>query len=116
MKRTIIAAFAAIHWLIAGNVLATEMPPLARKGNCIVCHTIDKKLIGPAWLDVSKKYKGLSKYTFKGVEHNLEEGLALKIRKGGYGVWGNTAMSSTPPAIKDEEIKELVQFILGLDK
>jgi len=116
MKHTIITTCATISLIIAGNVLATEMPPLAKKGNCVVCHTIDKKLIGPAWMDVSKKYKGLSKYTYKGVEHNLEDGLALKIRKGGYGVWGNTAMPSTPPAIKDEEIKELVQFILGLDK
>jgi len=116
MKRTIITSFAAIGLLIVGSVFATEMPPLAKKGNCILCHAIDKKVIGPAWMDVSKKYKDLSKYTYKGVEYSLEEGLALKIRKGGHGAWGNTTMPSTPPAIKDEEIKELVQFILGLDK
>jgi len=116
MKYTVMHSLAAISLLIAGRALSTEMPPSAKKGNCILCHAIDKKTIGPAWLDVSKKYKGLAKYTYKGVEYNLEEGLALKIRKGGHGAWGNTTMPSTPPAIKDEEIKELVQFILGLDK
>jgi cytochrome c len=94
--------------LVVGSAMATDMPDLAKKNGCAACHSIDKKLIGPAWMDVAKKYKG---------EAGAEAKLIAKVSKGGSGVWGTTPM----PAIdasgkKQDSIKQLVQFILALDK
>lgn len=91
--------------LVAGNALAVEMPPLAKTSGCTSCHTIDRKMVGPAWMDVSKKYKGT-----KGAEAKL----VAKVKAGGSGVWGPVAMP--PQAAKEADVKELVKFILGLAK
>jgi cytochrome c len=76
---------------------------LAKKHNCTACHAVDKKLVGPAYKDVAKKYKGQS------VAAKLEE----KVKKGGQGVWGPVPM---PPnaAVPDADIKKLVDWILKL--
>lgn len=92
------------------------MPVLAKQSNCSACHALDKKLLGPAWMDVAKKYKGVSTYTFAGKEYPLEEGLIMKVSKGGAGVWGTMPMPANSPAVKDEEIKALVQYVLALAK
>ena len=55
MKSIIIASMTAAGMAIAANAMATDMPPLARKNNCVACHSVDKKIVGPAWMDVSKK-------------------------------------------------------------
>lgn len=105
MKSTIASLFVAAGLLIAGNALAADMPQLAKDNRCTGCHAIDKKLIGPAWMDVSKKYKGDKKAAAM---------LEAKIKKGGSGVWGPMAMPAQ--AAKDADVKELVKFILGLGK
>jgi len=66
---------------------------LAKKHNCLACHTVDKKLVGPSYKEIAKKYKG------QNVAAKLEE----KVKKGGSGVWGNAAM---PPmaAIANKEM------------
>ena len=103
----------------------TEMPELAKKNGCTACHKIDKKLIGPAWMDVSKKYKGAKEYAFspKGSAapdaktYPLVEGLMMKVSKGGTGNWGTAAMiANDPTGKKQDQIKELVEFVLGLAK
>lgn len=90
------------------NVAATDgMPVLARKYNCTACHAIDKKVVGPAWMDVSKKYKG----------QDVEAKLIAKVSKGGSGSWGSMPMPPNDQAgIKQEDMKELVKFILALAK
>ncbi len=87
--------------LAATNALANA--ELAKKSNCLSCHTVDKKLVGPAYADVAKKYAG---------DKNAEAKLIQKVKKGGSGVWGTIPM---PPnsAVKDEDIKTLVKWILG---
>jgi len=92
--------------LIAGSVMAVEMPPLAQKNKCTGCHAIDRKLVGPAWMDVSKKYRGV-----KGAQAKL----VAKVKNGGKGVWGDV-VAMPPQAAPEAEVKELVKFILGLDK
>jgi cytochrome c len=74
---------------------------LAAKSGCLACHAIDKKLIGPAYQDVAKKYKASD-----------EAMLVAKVKAGGKGVWGPIPM---PPnvAVKDEDIKTLVNWILA---
>lgn len=101
----------------APEVDESIMPQLAKKNNCAACHSIGKKIVGPAWLDVATRYKGASKFEYKGKEYPLLEGLVMKVSLGGSGHWGVMPMPANDYAgIKQAEIKELVQFILGLAK
>jgi cytochrome c len=74
---------------------------LAAKSGCLTCHAIDKKLIGPSYQDIAKKYTASD-----------EAMLIAKVKAGGKGVWGQIPM---PPnaAVKDEDIKTLVNWILA---
>ena len=76
---------------------------IAEKNCAPTCHTIEKKVIGPAYIDVSKKYEA--------TPANIEM-LANKVIKGGSGVWGEVPM--TPNNITPEEAKEIVTYILNL--
>ena len=101
-----------------GEIGADGMPMLARKSNCAACHAIDntKKMLGPSWMDVSRKYKEIGSYEFAGKKYNVEDGLILKVSKGGAGAWGTMPMPANSPVIKDEDIKALVHYIVGLAK
>ena len=125
MKSIIVSLITAGGLMVAGSAMAIEMPALAKKDGCTACHAIDHKVVGPAWMDVSKKYKGVAKYNYSNnvsaasdaKEYPLEEGLMMKVSKGGHGNWGSAAMVPNDPAGKKQpEIKELVEFVLGLAK
>ncbi|MBI5430486.1 MAG: c-type cytochrome [Nitrosomonadales bacterium] len=104
--KSIIAGVAVAGLMVAGSAMAAEMPALAKKMNCTACHAIDKKVVGPAWADVAKKYKGDAK---------AMDALVVKVSKGGSGNWGTMPMPANDAAgTKQAEIKELVTFILGL--
>ena len=92
-------AFAAI--LAAPTAQADEA--LAKGKGCTACHAIDKKLIGPAYKDVAKKYKGDAK---------AAEMLVTKVIKGGKGTWGPIPMP--PNNVTDAEAKKLVDWIMAL--
>jgi cytochrome c len=79
---------------------------MMKKDGCAACHSIDKKIIGPAYQDVAAKYKGDAGAAAKLVE---------KVKKGGVGVWGQIPM---PPnsSVSDADIKDLVAWILTLKK
>lgn len=116
MKSTIVVnMIVAAGLMAAGSALAADMPDVAKKNNCAACHSVDKKVVGPAWMDVSKKYKDVAKYTYDGKEYPIREGLALKVSKGGKGNWGVQPMPGYPK-VSDAEMKELLDFILGLAK
>jgi cytochrome c len=113
MKSIIGSMVAVAGLMVAGSVIAEEMPALAKKLNCTACHAIDKKVVGPAWRDVAKKYtgSGVTKYTYKGKEYPLIEGLVMKVSKGGSGNWGTMPMPANDAAgTKQAEITELVKF------
>jgi len=99
---------AAILALGVSQAQATDMPPLAKKSGCTACHAIDKKVVGPAWADVAKRYKG------KDATAELVE----KVKKGGKGNWTEVTkgvpMPPYSPRVADADIQELVGFILGL--
>lgn len=78
---------------------------LAKKSGCFVCHSLDKKIVGPAWKDVANKYRG---------QGDAESKLIAKVSKGGSGAWGGTAMPPQSPTVKDGDIKALVKFVLSL--
>lgn len=87
--------------LCAAPALAS--PELAKKHNCLACHTVDKKVVGPSYKEVADKYRG---------DKAAEAKLADKIKKGGAGVWGQVPM---PPnaTVPDPEIKALVSWIMS---
>jgi cytochrome c len=105
MKSMIVSMMVAAGLMVASSAFAAEMPAVAKKNNCTACHAIDKKVVGPAWADVAKKYKG----------QDMEAKLITKVSKGGSGVWGSMPMPANDPAgTKQADIKELVKFILAL--
>jgi cytochrome c len=76
---------------------------LAKGKGCTACHANDKKMIGPAYKEVAKKYKGDAKAPAM---------LAGKVIKGGQGVWGPIPMP--PNKVTDDEAKKLVSWILAM--
>jgi cytochrome c len=106
MKSIIVNVVAAAGLMVAGNALAAEMPDLAKKNNCVACHAIDKKVVGPAWVDIAKKYKG---------DAGAKAKLVAKTMKGGSGVWGAMPMPPTPK-LTEADANTLVDFVLGLAK
>jgi cytochrome c len=108
MKSILVGMIAAAGLMVAGSAMAAEMPALAKKNNCTACHAIDKKLVGPAWMDVAKKYKG---------DKGAAAKLLVKVSKGGSGTWGSMPMPANDAAgTKQADMKELVSFVLGLAK
>jgi cytochrome c len=103
--------FQSVQWGLAAATLACSVswpawadPALAIQKNCMGCHAIDRKMVGPAYKDVAKKYAAEPAATDK---------LALKIQKGGAGVWGPVPMPSNPQ-VNDKEAKTLASWILTL--
>ena len=125
MKSQIVGMIVGACLMAAGSAMAMDMPDIAKKNGCTECHAIDKKVFGPAWMDVAKKYKSVTKYKFSkngsnapdAKEYPLEEGLMLKVSQGGHGNWGAAVMiANDPSGSKQPAIKELVTFILNLSK
>ena len=77
---------------------------LAEKKNCLACHQVDKKLVGPAYKEVAAKYAGQKDAVAK---------LAEKIQKGGVGVWGQIPMPANPQ-VNADEAKTLAAWVLSL--
>ncbi len=100
MKKVVFAIAAALAF--AGTAQASE--ELAKKNNCLACHKVEGKLVGPAYKEIAAKYKG---------DKTAEAKLIDKVKKGGMGVWGPIPM---PPnaAVKDEDVKALVKWILAI--
>ena len=79
---------------------------LMQKDGCAACHGVDKKIVGPAYVDVAAKYKG---------DAGAQAKLTQKIKAGGAGVWGQVPMPPNPQ-VPDDDIKALVGWILALKK
>lgn len=101
----------------AAGTAAAETPPAAtadadvEKGlnliagsDCLTCHKVEEKLVGPAYRDVAKKYAG---------QPGAVDSLASKIIHGGKGNWGDMAMSPHP-ALSQEDAQAMVKYILSL--
>ena len=76
----------------------------AQKKNCMACHAVDKKVLGPSFKDVAAKYAG---------QAGAADKLATKVVKGGTGAWGNIPMPANPQ-VTEAEAKQLVGWILTL--
>ena len=102
-KWLMIPAAAAV--LVSGSAFADL--DLAKKSGCLACHSVEKKIVGPAWADVGKKYKG---------DAGAKANLIAKVKAGGKGVWGPAPMPPYSPRVSDENIEKLVSFVLSLGK
>jgi len=101
MKAVYVAMMAAAGIVMAGQAQADEA--LAKAKNCMSCHALDKKLVGPAYKEVAAKYKGDTKAPAM---------LAAKIKAGGKGTWGPVPMP--PNNVTPEEAGKLAAWVLAL--
>ena len=94
---------AAIVLIAFSSTGAWANADLAKKNNCLACHAADKKIVGPAYQDVAKKYAG---------QADAEATLAKNINAGGSGKWGPIPM---PPQaqLSDADAKALATWVLG---
>lgn len=102
--------FSTITWiaaLLVGGVshsAALANQDLAQKNGCLACHGVGNKIVGPAYQDVAKKYKG---------QKDGEATLVGNIKKGGSGKWGPVPMPAQA-ALSDADAKKLAKWILGM--
>ncbi|MFQ5488774.1 MAG: c-type cytochrome [Gammaproteobacteria bacterium] len=97
---------------LPATVLADEGAlELAKKSGCLACHSVDKKVVGPAWKDVSTRYQG---------DDSARDKLIAKVKTGGKGNWtevtGGVPMPPYSPRVADGDIEKLVDFVLSLAK
>jgi len=100
MKRLLFAFAAAVA--VAGPAMAQM--ELAQAKNCLACHAVDHKVVGPAYKDVAAKYAG---------QKDAADKLASKIMKGGSGVWCAVPMPANPQ-VSEAEAKKLAAWVLTL--
>ena len=102
MTRFALKLLLAAGWAIASLPVAADLA-LATAKNCMACHNIDKKVVGPAYKDVAAKYRG---------DKAAPTRLAAKVMEGGGGVWGVVKMPSNPQ-VNEAEAKRLVAWVLS---
>lgn len=108
-------------YAIAGLVIAAAMTPLAaqaaaqgldlaRQSGCLACHSVEKKVVGPAWSDVAARYRNVD---------GARAQLINKVKRGGKGNWlqvtGGVPMPPYSPRVSDANIESLVDFVLSLE-
>jgi cytochrome c len=105
--RKIVITVCALAGMLAGGAAnaadAAKAKQLAQKFNCLACHAEDKKLVGPAYKEIAKKYKG---------DAGAEAKLIGKVKNGGGGVWGSIPMP--PNNVPEPDIKTMVEWILAM--
>ena len=102
MKRVLFAF--VVTAATAASLPAMADLALATAKNCMACHAVDKKLVGPAYKDVAVKYAG---------QKDAVDKLSVKIIKGGAGVWGPVPMPANSQ-VNEAEAKKLAAWVLSL--
>ena len=100
----VVQQLAANNPSAAPAVSQADFTKLAKDIGCFACHSIEKKLLGPAWKTVALLYRD---------DPAAETKLMNKVAKGGDGVWGKIAMPAYPD-LSEEKNRILVKFILSL--
>lgn len=88
--------------MVSGSAMANL--DLAKSKNCMSCHSVDTKILGPSFKDIAKKYAG---------DKTAEAKLATKIIKGGSGAWGAIPMPANSQ-VTEADSKTLVKWILSV--
>jgi len=102
MKLHIVAAFVVTAATASAPAWANQ--ELAQKKNCMACHQLEQKVVGPAYKAVAAKYAG---------QADAVDKLAQKVIKGGVGAWGAVPMPANPQ-VSEAEAKQIVQWILSV--
>ena len=105
MKSVIVSMMLAAGLMVAGSAFA-DGAALLKSSNCMGCHKMEGKLVGPGFADIAKKYKGDA-----GAAAKLE----AKVAKGGSGNWGTMPMPAMAN-VKPADIKTMVEYILAQAK
>lgn len=109
MTRTFLCTMSATALLFSAPAFAALDDAAAKavtaKAACNACHAVDKKIVGPAYVEIAKKYKGDAKALAT---------LTGQVRAGGAGKWGQVPMPPNPPEkISDADLKAVVEWILS---
>jgi cytochrome c len=99
MKRSLML-FTVLSALASSSAMANA--DLAKAKNCMACHAVANKLVGPAYKDVAAKYAG---------QKDAEAKLVTKVIKGGAGTWGAVPMPANPQ-VSEAEARTLVKWVL----
>lgn len=91
--------------MISHVAMAADGQALAKANNCLMCHGIENKVMGPAYKEVAKKYTG---------DASAKSKLIAKVKAGGGGVWGDMPMPPNSPQVSDADIETIVDWILTL--
>jgi len=100
MKRSLFVCL-AVGALASGAAMANA--DLAKAKNCMACHAVASKVVGPAYKDVAAKYAG---------QKDAEDKLTQKVLKGGSGVWGAVPMPANAQ-VTEAEARTLVKWVLS---
>ena len=84
------------------EVSAGDGAALMKKSDCFTCHSVKNKIVGPAYIEVAKKYKG---------DKGAVARLVKKVKEGGTGVWGQVPMAAHPD-LKDGDLRAMLQWVL----
>ena len=106
MKATVLTAGAALALATlfgTSPAMAQSGEELAKAKNCMACHSVDKKVVGPAYKDVAAKFAD---------DPGAVDMLADRIKNGSTGVWGSVPMP--PNNVTDDEAKELAEWVMSL--
>lgn len=103
-----------LHLMVCALVTGAILPlhdaradeALAQKSGCLACHSVDNKIVGPAYKDIAEKYKD---------DAGAADRLTQKVLEGGGGVWGEAPMPPNVLVSKDDA-RKLVEWILSLHK
>jgi cytochrome c len=101
MKSAVLLAAAVLTLTLSAGARADQA--LAQSKNCMACHAVDKKLVGPSYKDIAKKYGG---------QKDAAARLAEKIIKGGSGAWGAVPMPANPQ-VTQADAQKLVSWIMA---
>ena len=102
MIKLMMTAASAALLVMSGAASADQA--LAQKNACMSCHGVDKKIVGPAFKEVAKKYAG---------DKTAHDKLAAKVKAGGKGVWGEVPMPPNPN-LKQEDASKIIDWVLSL--
>ncbi|EJL93302.1 cytochrome c551/c552 [Herbaspirillum sp. CF444] len=103
MKQSLFIASAVLAFGFSAQAFAQAAPAdLAKSKNCMACHAVQTKIVGPAFKDVAAKYKG---------QKDAEDKLTQKVLKGGSGVWGAIPMPANAQ-VSEAEARTLVKWVL----
>jgi cytochrome c len=104
MNKLMMSAASAALLVMSGSALADDAAmALAQKNACMSCHGVDKKIVGPAYKEVAKKYAG---------DKGAKDQLIAKVKAGGKGVWGPVPMPPNPN-VKKEDLEKIIDWVLS---